>query len=269
MYDDGLHGDSLAGDGLYGARIAPPATEDQHSVSLTTYDLTNGMPYKLTQAAHFFSSGPVELVGRAFWGPDTLPHPGDILWMNLTVRNQGLLDTLKNVSLNVVPLDTFIMCNNQSNNLPMLAPGTSGSTGWAFLMTIHPSTPGGTNHAVKVDVYSNTYPAWTDTILLYVYPLVGVEEGAPGIPLVTRLEQNYPNPFNPSTEIGFQITDHGLVTMKIYDELGREVVTLLNEVKQPGVYTVRWDASEVASGVYLCRLQAGQFSSVQKMVLVR
>lgn len=218
---------------------------------------------------HYFTSGPVEVVGRAFWGTDTLPHPGEVLWMSLTVRNQGLLDTLKNVSLKVVPFDTFITCNNQSNNVPMLAPGTIGSTGWAFLMTVHPSTPVGTNHALKVETYSDTYRAWTDTLLLYVYPLVGVEEKPPGIPLVTRLEQNYPNPFNPNTRIRYQLSTQSHTTLKIYDVLGCEVATLVDGIEQPGHKTVEWNAIGVASGVYFYRLEAGSFTSLRKLLLLR
>jgi hypothetical protein len=269
MYDDGLHGDSLAGDGLYGTRIAPPVTEDQHSVSLTTYDLTNGMPYKLTQAAHYFSSGPAEVVGSTFWGTDTIPHPGDILWMSLTVRNQGLLDTLKNVSLNVVPLDTFITCNNQSNNLPALVPAGVGSTGWAFLMTINPSTPGGTTHPLKVETYSNTYRAWTDTTLLYVYPLVGVEEEPIGIPLAAKLDQNYPNPFNPVTTIKYQLPTVNRVTLKVCDVIGREVATLVDGIEQPGYKSVQWDASGAPSGVYFYRLQTGNFVETKRLLLLK
>lgn len=90
-----------------------------------------------------------------------------------------------------------------------------------------------------------------------------------GIPKSFALEQNYPNPFNPSTIISYQLPSQSHVTLKMYDVLGREVATLVNEVKSPGTYTVQWNATSVASGVYLYRLQAGQFSAVQKMLLVR
>jgi hypothetical protein len=89
------------------------------------------------------------------------------------------------------------------------------------------------------------------------------------MPQKFAVEQNYPNPFNPNTEIGFQITDHGLVTMKVYDVLGRAVTTLVKEVKEPGVYTARWDATGVASGVYFYRLTAGEFVQTKRMLLVR
>ncbi len=181
MFDDGLHGDSLAGDGVYGARIAPPATEGQYSVSLTTYDLTNGIPYKLTQAVHYFSSGPVEVVGRGFGGSDTVPRPGEALSMRLLIRNQGLLDTLENIVLNVVPLDAFITCNSFSNSIAALLPGSAQWTGYAFGLSINPSTPGETDHAIQVTVYPNMYPAWTDTLLMHVSPSVQVTPALSGV----------------------------------------------------------------------------------------
>ncbi len=83
------------------------------------------------------------------------------------------------------------------------------------------------------------------------------------------LENNYPNPFNPTTEIRYQIPKVSHVTLKVFDILGREVATLVNEQKSPGTYTVRWDASGVASGIYFYRMQAGMFVETKKMLLVR
>jgi hypothetical protein len=90
-----------------------------------------------------------------------------------------------------------------------------------------------------------------------------------GLPLVAELDQNYPNPFNPITHFGFRIVDVGLVILRVYDILGQEVATLVNEVKQPGEYEVMWDASGFASGVYLYQLQAGSVAQTKKLVLLR
>lgn len=81
--------------------------------------------------------------------------------------------------------------------------------------------------------------------------------------------QNYPNPFNPSTKIQFSIVNRQWTIVKVFDVLGREVATLVNEVKEPGIYTVQWDAKGIASGVYLYRLQAGNFVETKKLVLLR
>ena len=97
--------------------------------------------------------------------------------------------------------------------------------------------------------------------------------GDVALPQTYSLAQNYPNPFNPTTNFGFRIPDCGFVSLKVYDVLGREVATLVNEVKQPGVYTVTWDVCQTAgglsSGVYFYRLSAGSFKATRKLVLMR
>ncbi|MGD8781553.1 MAG: FG-GAP-like repeat-containing protein, partial [Ignavibacteria bacterium] len=83
------------------------------------------------------------------------------------------------------------------------------------------------------------------------------------------LEQNYPNPFNPTTTIKYQIPETGNVTLKIYDILGREVKTLVNETQASGVYSVEFNASQLASGVYIYRLRAEDYVSVKKLMLLK
>ncbi len=83
------------------------------------------------------------------------------------------------------------------------------------------------------------------------------------------LKQNYPNPFNPVTMINYQIPLKGLVTIKIYDVTGREVKTLLNEVKDAGSNSVMFDASSLSSGIYFYTLVSGKFTDTKKMVLVK
>ncbi len=87
------------------------------------------------------------------------------------------------------------------------------------------------------------------------------------IPIEYSIEQNYPNPFNPSTVIKYAIPEEGLVTLKVYNIIGEEVLTLVNEVKHAGNYILRLDATDLASGVYLYRIKAGNFTQVKKMIL--
>ena len=100
-------------------------------------------------------------------------------------------------------------------------------------------------------------------------PPSGIQHPASTVPREFNLEQNYPNPFNPVTEIRFEIPVSSFVSLKIFDVLGREVATIVNEVKQPGEYTVTWDARNIPSGVYYYRLTAGTFVSVKKLLLIR
>jgi hypothetical protein len=84
-----------------------------------------------------------------------------------------------------------------------------------------------------------------------------------------KLSQNYPNPFNPTTIISYQLPVSSQITLKVYDVLGREVATLVNERKAAGSYEATFDAGKLASGVYLYKLQAGEFVSTKKMLLVK
>ncbi|HLP15221.1 MAG TPA: S8 family serine peptidase [Bacteroidota bacterium] len=96
-----------------------------------------------------------------------------------------------------------------------------------------------------------------------------VERTSEKIPRVFSLSQNYPNPFNPSTQIRFSVAETRQVTLTVFDVLGRTVATPVNEVKQPGEYTVNWNAEGRASGVYFYRLEAGAFRSLKSMTLIR
>lgn len=96
-----------------------------------------------------------------------------------------------------------------------------------------------------------------------------VDPGKDGIPSSFALEQNYPNPFNPTTEIKYHIAERRHVSLKIFDTLGREVRTLVDEVEEAGVKSVRFDARRLPSGEYTYRLTAGTFVDVKRMVLVK
>lgn len=89
------------------------------------------------------------------------------------------------------------------------------------------------------------------------------------IPTKYELNQNYPNPFNPSTVINYQLPEAGNVSLKVYDVLGNEVATLVNEFKQAGVYNAKFANANLSSGIYLYRLQAGNFVSVRRMMLIK
>jgi photosystem II stability/assembly factor-like uncharacterized protein len=99
--------------------------------------------------------------------------------------------------------------------------------------------------------------------------LVSVNQRENTHPLKYILEQNYPNPFNPATTIGYQIPYDGIVTIKIYDALGREVQVLADEFKTSGYYTIRFDASRLSTGMYMVKIVSGDFLAVKKMILVK
>jgi hypothetical protein len=102
-----------------------------------------------------------------------------------------------------------------------------------------------------------------------IAPFTGINPISNTIPTVYSLSQNYPNPFNPVTKINFALPKQGFVTLKIYDVLGREVRTLVNEVKSAGQFSVDFNASEFSSGVYFYRLESNGFSDIKRMMLIK
>ncbi|MBP9120439.1 MAG: T9SS type A sorting domain-containing protein [Ignavibacterium sp.] len=84
-----------------------------------------------------------------------------------------------------------------------------------------------------------------------------------------NLSQNYPNPFNPSTKISWQSPVAGHQTLKVYDVLGNEVITLVNEFRNAGSYEVDFNASSFSSGIYFYQLRAGSYTQTKKMILIK
>jgi hypothetical protein len=90
-----------------------------------------------------------------------------------------------------------------------------------------------------------------------------------GIPKEYALQQNYPNPFNPSTTIRFDLPHASRVSLKVYNVLGQEVMTLVDEERPAGTYEVKFNASNLSSGMYVYRLHAGEYVAVKKLVLLK
>ncbi|MCX6134943.1 MAG: T9SS type A sorting domain-containing protein [Ignavibacteriales bacterium] len=136
----------------------------------------------------------------------------------------------------------------------------------------------GTKYYWHVSAVSNgVRGAWSQARQFTVGQTSSVEPADNSIPAQFGLGQNYPNPFNPTTAISYRLSAVGLVTLKVFDVLGKEVSTLVNEIGQPGVYKVQWDGSGMPSGIYFYRLQAGDASTgsarglleAKKMILLR
>ena len=102
-----------------------------------------------------------------------------------------------------------------------------------------------------------------------------VPQGTAGIDLSTQipdgyyLMQNYPNPFNPNTKIKYQIPEFSFVSIKVFNVLGNEIATLVNEGKPAGIYEVNFDATTLPSGIYFYKIQAGSFTETKKMMLLK
>ncbi|RJP64326.1 MAG: T9SS C-terminal target domain-containing protein [Ignavibacteriales bacterium] len=141
-----------------------------------------------------------------------------------------------------------------------------------------PSNTGANDNesSVGTDHFINLVPSSSAVEVLNQWSVMGDTEitntGVERLPINPtkyELTQNFPNPFNPTTSIRFSVLETGLVTLKIYNTLGQEIATLVNETKAPGVYNVDFDASNLTSGTYIYKVTAGKFTSSKKMMLVK
>lgn len=125
-----------------------------------------------------------------------------------------------------------------------------------------------TNNYLNYNFNKNFYVFSGQNVKLFYQPLVSNKEIIEK-PISYNLEQNYPNPFNPTTTISFSIAENARVKLTIYDVLGKEVATLIDEFKNPGVYRYEFNASNLASGIYFYKLTANNFTALRKMMLLK
>lgn len=158
---------------------------------------------------------------------------------------------------------TMIGLLNDDNNL-------------AFATTVAQWQPANPPKAGVMVFAGNNLKSYTDSVFrALVIPVTDVEEiTEPGIPQEFVLNQNYPNPFNPSTTIIYHIPKNGLVTLKIYDVLGNEITTLVEDIKSQGYYNAVFDGSKYSSGLYFARItiqsdDVNPFSKTIKMLMIK
>jgi ligand-binding sensor domain-containing protein len=184
---------------------------------------------------------------------------------NWSAINNGLPDnqiTLSITSLTVSGANLFIGTSDggmyvSTNNGASWTSADSGLTGSSVqvIAVIGTNVFAGTNNGI-----------WRRPISEMV---TGVEENQTQIPTLYALKQNYPNPFNPTTTISYQLPTNTIVTLKVYDVLGREIKTLVSERQKAGNHLVIFDANSLPSGVYFYRLQAGSYAETKKLVLLK
>ncbi len=122
---------------------------------------------------------------------------------------------------------------------------------------------------VVTDNANNTATSNILTVDVGVLSKKGDVEKLTKMPLQNELRQNYPNPFNPSTNIKYSIKQKGMVTLKVFNSIGQEIASMVNEVKEPGRYSVDFDAYDLPSGIYFYQLITNDFQEIKKMMLIK
>ena len=259
--------------GLYKTTIMIPDNETALQVDLNVLDST-GQEYIYDGLTHFTTSGPVQVSEIQFIN-DTIPNPGDFLVTTLGLRNEGS----ETVTIDVMAyLHTNDDCiEYASTNLLHYGNIDPGSMhfpqGGLFSITIADSCVQGRDAEVVVEIGSQGHYFWADTIYIPVQEQLGIPGGSL---LITEfnLHPAYPNPFNPVTTLRYQLPEDAMVNITIYDMMGRQVSTLVSSQQSTGYKSVQWNGtndagSPVSAGLYLYRIQAGEFRQTRKMVLLQ
>lgn len=171
--------------------------------------------------------------------------------LSLDTSITDIEDTLPDldVQLSVTPDDIVVALNPDEFSVSISAPGFEGEG--TLTITVSDSEGGSVQASITIDVQTS------------------VANEADELPVEFSLSQNYPNPFNPSTNISYAIPKAAEVKLLIFDMLGRNVASLVNERKAPGRYTVRFDAGNLSSGTYIYRIEAGSFVQTKKLMLIK
>ena len=164
---------------------------------------------------------------------------------------------------NIYP-DVPLPANNVNNWIPL-----SGSPALSGASFSNPNLSGFENVSYRGAFGTDNWTANWAQFNPKNYTVIGINQISSSVPEKFSLEQNYPNPFNPSTNLEFGISKSGYVSLKIYDVLGKEVVTLVNANLQPGTYKYDFDASGLTSGIYYYTLRTQGFTETKRMSLIK
>lgn len=258
MFDDGLHGDSLAGDNLYGAILGPLSDESNYDVRIKTTDTDSAFTH--FKSTIFTTQGPI-----TFQDFSLQSTAGTLYALKISLKNESSTSVVPNVSLRIETADTAVtQILNANPVFGSFLPGEVKQTPAYSLLNIPDfSAPVTINIHIAID--NNIF--WDDSFI--IEPPTGLHSDGDAAPVTFSLEQNYPNPFNPATTIRFELPSAGFTTLTIYNSLGESVKTLISQKIAAGSYSLDWDASGMSSGIYFYRLSAGEFNQIRKMVLIR
>jgi len=210
--------------------------------------------------------------------------PGDLIRISVWIKGMNLNpDSAAAVgdawSVALTPIFHNTIGNNAgwgefwSRDIPLKFPSVT-SFDWTQFYIDVPVPEGALALSVRLHPlgrFSGT--VYMDQLQIQKNEVTDVKNGK-GTPVTYNLAQNFPNPFNPTTTISYSLPERSNVVLKIYDMLGREVKTLINEEQSEGNYNITWNGdtnygAKVASGMYLYRIEAGKFNQVKKMILLK
>jgi len=160
-----------------------------------------------------------------------------------------------------------IFCYKTDGNGNTLWTGTYRGLDSDYGYSVQQTSDGG--YIITGSTYSSEFASQNVWLIKIAPDITAIDEAYQTNINNYHLQQNYPNPFNPTTKINYQLPNMSLVILKVYDVLGKEIATLVNEEKPAGSYEVEFDATQLSSGIYFYKLQAGEFVETKKMIYLK
>jgi photosystem II stability/assembly factor-like uncharacterized protein len=240
----------------------PVANEERFytvDLILTQTDTTNEND-TLSIDSRFTTSGPLVIDDLFFSTVDTLPDPGDVLYISIKIRNEGLLNTITNIKVRLTVLDTFVTIDSGWKYfLVDLPPGELSHPG-EWKLTISEDCPLGIKIPIKVDISSNCYVYWSDTISIFVDRPSYINEAGVSLPKI------YPNPARDIVNIELPVSGMRTVTIELYDMIGK--VVLNKECKNGAAKSIeKIDVSGLPAGLYILKVRQKQYIGIEKLIV--
>jgi len=272
LYDDGLHGDGLSNDGIWGNYVPITPEEEYYRFGIEVINLDKDHEFFFNDAARHTTSGPINIPDIAFidfFYEEDLRRQ----YIYLILRNEDSENRVENVKARISTTDPRIdRILDHTREFGDIAAGATDTSDIYYIFDyaegFNPDNTVDDPIQFNVSISSNDYTFWSYTINYLVTALD--KEQVNNIPVKFALSQNYPNPFNPVTTIAYQLSKSTKVQLSVYNLLGQKVATLVNQKQPPGTYSVEWDASDFASGIYFYKLKTDQnFSKSRKLIVVK
>ena len=234
--------------------------EDIFKLDIKTTDQNTGESFTIENSNRVTTAGPVAVIDI-----DTNFVPGPNFWrIKPHLKNEGQTYTVTNLEIFMSSDDSTITTISGSVNIDSIAPGNI-SVPIDFFTVVTDSNFSG-EFSFNFEIKSSGWLFWRD---IYPDSIISYTANEFNVPVSYGLFQNYPNPFNPSTKIEYSIPQSSIVLIKVFDILGNEIATLINEKKPAGTYEITWSAEGLSSGVYFYQLKTENFIETKKMVLMK
>jgi hypothetical protein len=230
--------------------------------SFSTSDTVNSISWFSEGIKYNWRVQANNIAGTSPWseiGDFTLLYAPTNLALQITASNEITLTWKDNSTIN----EGYVIESKQSSDTSFTVLDTLKGSGNEY---VDKNVEQGQSYSYRIKAYKDTLEsAYSDVASL----LVGVNEGSIELPKEYSISQNYPNPFNPITKIKFALPQNAMTKIIIYDLLGREVQTLINNELRAGYHEINFDGGNFHSGVYFYRIQAGNFIQTKKMILMK